>query len=68
MMFSKLRIERKKHFITQSKLALKVGISRQSISAFENNKCIPSILLALKIAKSLNKQVKDIFILEDSDT
>lgn len=53
--------------ITQADLAEKVNVSRQTINAIESNKYIPSTVLALKIARVFQKQVGEIFMLEDGD-
>jgi putative transcriptional regulator len=62
-----LRIERAILNITQQELADKVGCTRQTILAIENNKYAPSIILAMKIAKICQKKVDDIFTSEDDD-
>ncbi len=50
---------------SQEMLAYSVGVSRQTINAIENGKFNPSVKLALKIAKFFNKQVEEIFYLEE---
>jgi putative transcriptional regulator len=40
-------------------------VSRQTINAIELKKFVPSTVLALKIAKVLNKPVEEIFQLEE---
>ena len=62
-----LRIERAVLNITQAALAEKVKVSRQTINAIESNKYVPSIILALKIARVFQKKLEDIFILEPED-
>ncbi|MEE9935663.1 MAG: helix-turn-helix transcriptional regulator [Deltaproteobacteria bacterium] len=49
--------------LTQAEVAQKVGCSRQTINSIENNKFIPSVELALRIARLLNARVEDIFFL-----
>ena len=49
--------------LTQAEVAAKVGCSRQTINSIENNKFIPSVELALRIAHVLNTSVEDIFFL-----
>ena len=47
--------------ITQEDLALKVGVSRQTIIALEKGNYTPSILLALKISHFFKTPVEEIF-------
>jgi putative transcriptional regulator len=54
-----------KNRISQETLADAVGVSRQTINAIENGKFNPSVKLALKIAKFFNKNVEEIFYLEE---
>lgn len=53
--------------ITQSELAEKISVSRQTIHAIESGKYIPSTLLALKLAHVLEKKVGELFSLEKGD-
>ncbi|MET3202558.1 MULTISPECIES: helix-turn-helix transcriptional regulator [Bacillus cereus group] len=46
---------------TQQQLADAVGVSRQTIVALEKNKYNPSLILAFKIANSLEKEITDVF-------
>lgn len=62
-----IRVERAILNITQAELAGKVAVSRQTINAIESNKYIPSTVLALKIARVFQKQVGEIFNLEEGD-
>lgn len=62
-----IRVERAIHDMTQQQLALKIGVSRQTINAMESNKYVPSTVLALKIAKLFGKKVEEIFLLEETD-
>ncbi|MFM2360627.1 MAG: hypothetical protein RLY16_2620 [Bacteroidota bacterium] len=66
-MKNKIKIERAIHELTQEDLAIKIGVSRQTINAMEANKYVPSTLLALKIARLFGKPVEAIFILEEHD-
>ena len=66
-MTNKIRIERAIKHITQQQLAELVQVSRQTIKAIEQGKYVPSTVLALKIAKVFEKQVDDIFQLEEND-
>jgi putative transcriptional regulator len=66
-MKNNLKIQRAKLGITQSELAKKVGVSRQSINAIEAGKFNLSTTLALKISRVFNLMVNDIFLLDSDD-
>ncbi|GGE93584.1 helix-turn-helix transcriptional regulator [Sphingomonas prati] len=56
-----LRAERERLSLTQADLAERVGVSRKTINTIENLVFSPSALLALKIARNLDKRVEDLF-------
>ncbi|MGB0896810.1 MAG: helix-turn-helix transcriptional regulator [Flavobacteriaceae bacterium] len=62
-----IKVQRAIKNITQSELADIIGISRQSISAIEKNKYVPSTVLALKLAKYFEVSVEAIFELTEED-
>ena len=47
--------------LTQEELSVKAEVSRKSINAIENGVYVPSTVLALKISKTLNCNVEDLF-------
>ena len=47
--------------LTQQELAKSAEVSRKSINAIENGIYVPSTVLALKIAKTLDCKVEDLF-------
>lgn len=49
--------------LTQAELAARISVSRKTINTVENGVFIPSTLLALKLAATLNKRVEDLFYL-----
>ena len=51
--------------MTQQNLATKVDVTRQTIIAVEKGKFNPSVKLALSIADVFQKNVEDIFYLEE---
>ena len=53
--------------LTQAGLAELVGVSRKTINTVENGIFIPSTLLALKLARALDRPVEEIFSLEPSE-
>lgn len=55
---------RKEAGLRQEDLAKKLGVSRQTIIAIENNKYNPTLELAMRLAVQLDKRVEEIFYLE----
>ena len=51
--------------ITQAQLADRTGVTRKTINSVENGVFVPSTVLALKIARALEKSVEAIFVLPD---
>jgi len=62
-----IKVERAKLNITQSELAEKIGVSRQTINSIEIGKYVPSTTLALKLSKLFKITVNEIFELEEND-
>lgn len=62
-----IKIERAIKNLTQEDLANIIEVSRQTINSIENNRYIPSTILALKISKLFEKNVNEIFELEEDD-
>ena len=52
---------RKAAGLTQQELSESAEVSRKGINAIENGVYVPSTVLALKIAKTLNCNVEDLF-------
>ena len=52
---------RKSAGLTQHELSIKAEVSRKSINAIENGGYVPSTVLALKIAKTLNCKIEALF-------
>ena len=59
---------RKSAGLTQQQLSESAEVSRKSINAIENGIYVPSTVLSLKIAKTLNCSVEDLFQLPESKT
>lgn len=57
----RLRFE---HGMTQEELALRTGVSRQTIMSIERGQTNPSVLLAYKIAAAFTVPVTDVFQME----
>ncbi len=62
-----IKIHRAIKDLTQEELANLIGVSRQTINSIENNRYIPSTVLALKLSKVFGVNVNDLFELEDDD-
>ncbi|MDE2037847.1 MAG: helix-turn-helix transcriptional regulator [Patescibacteria group bacterium] len=58
---NKLKEIRMRAGLTQEGLADAIGVSRQTIISIEKGKYVPSVALALKIARRFNLTVEDIF-------
>jgi putative transcriptional regulator len=52
--------------MTQEELANKAGCTRQTIIALEQNKYVPSIELAFRVAKAFGLPLEEVFQDEDS--
>jgi putative transcriptional regulator len=50
--------------MTQQALADKVGVTRQTILAIEQGNYTPSLTLGMKIARTFNKTIEEVFQLE----
>ncbi|MCL4514918.1 MAG: helix-turn-helix transcriptional regulator [Firmicutes bacterium] len=47
--------------MTQEELARKLGVTRQTINAIENNKYNPTLELAFKLARLFGRPVDEVF-------
>jgi len=64
-MKNKIRELRKGMGLRQEDIANKLGVTRQTINAIENDKYNPTLELAMKLAKLLNTPVEAIFDLPE---
>ena len=60
-MNNRIKQLRKEFGLRQEDMAKKLGVTRQTIIAIENDKYNPTLELAMKIAKLLKMNVEDIF-------
>ena len=60
---NKVRLARVEKGWTQAELAKHAGVSRQTIISIESLKYNPSVTLAFILAKCLDKDINDIFIM-----
>lgn len=51
--------------LTQAELAERVGVTRKTVNTVENGVFVPSTILALKLAESLDLTVEQLFWIEE---
>ena len=61
-MQSRLRTLRRERRWSQSDLAERLGVSRQSVNAIETSKYDPSLPLAFRIAELFELTIEDVFV------
>ncbi len=59
-----IKVQRAMRDLTQADLAAMAGVTRKSVNAIETGRMVPSVVLALKIARVLGVSVDTIFSLE----
>lgn len=64
-MKNKIAEIRKAKRMTQVQLAEAAGVAETQLQAYERNRRLPGIEIAIRIAKALNTTVEDVFILDD---
>ena len=52
---------------SQGDLAAELGVSRQTVNSIENGRYLPSLPLALTLARTFDLHVEDIFIADEED-
>ena len=62
---NRLRVARAEKALSQEQLGMLAGVTRQTISSIETGQYNPSTLLALLLARHLDKRVEDLFYLEE---
>jgi putative transcriptional regulator len=65
-LYNTLKVHRALHNLTQAELAAMAGVTRKSVNAIETGRMVPSVLLALKLARALNVSVEALFSLDSS--
>lgn len=67
-MKNRIKELRKEKGWTQEELAEKIGVTRQTIAALENQRYSPSILIAYNLTRLLgHKLIEDVFIFYEED-
>jgi putative transcriptional regulator len=64
---NRLKELRDERNMTQEDLAVKAGVSRQTIISLEKGKYNPSIILAYKLARVFQISIEDVFIFEEGE-
>lgn len=62
-----LKVQRAIRDLTQADLAALAGVTRRSVNAIETGRMVPSVLLALKLARALGASIETIFSLASAD-
>ncbi|UOQ45938.1 helix-turn-helix transcriptional regulator [Halobacillus salinarum] len=57
---------RKKHSLSQDKLAEKLQVSRQTIISIEKDRYSPSLPLAFEISRMFGVSIEELFIYEEN--
>ncbi|HEX3679059.1 MAG TPA: helix-turn-helix transcriptional regulator [Galbitalea sp.] len=57
-----IRREREKRGWTQAVLAVRLGVSRQTVNAIETGKYDPSLPLAFRIARQFGQPIEALFV------
>jgi putative transcriptional regulator len=57
-----VKVFRAMHNMSQEDLAFKLGVSRQTVLNIEKGKTVPSVDIALKIAKFFEVRVEEVFV------
>lgn len=66
VMENKLKELREKAEMTQEDLAVRAGVSRQTIISLEKGKYNPSIILAYKLSRLFELTIEELFLLNES--
>ena len=53
--------------LSQGELGIELGVSRQTINSIENGRYLPSLPLALAIARNFDATVEEIFIADQEE-
>nr|WP_144923043.1 helix-turn-helix transcriptional regulator [Paenibacillus bovis] len=67
MLRNRVKELRTRHGFSQTELANRVGVTRQTIGFIEKGEFSPSITLSLRLAKELQIKVDELFWLEGED-
>ena len=63
-----IKVQRAMRNLTQADLAALAGVTRKSVNGIETGRMVPSVILALKLARALGVTVDTIFTLDGANT
>lgn len=66
-MRSRLKELRARDGLNQTQLAKRAKVSRQTISLIEREEFVPSLLIAVRIARIFNESIENIFFFEEDE-
>lgn len=66
-MKTRLKELRARDGLNQTELAKLAKISRQTVSLIEREEFVPSLLIAVRIAKIFNESIENIFFFEEEE-
>jgi len=64
---NKIKVFRAMNDWTQEDLAQRVNVTRKTINTIENQVFVPSVYLAIKIARAFKVSVEDVFEIDGTD-
>jgi putative transcriptional regulator len=62
-----IKVQRAMRNLTQADLAALAGVTRKSVNGIETGRMVPSVVLALKLARALGVTVDAIFTLDGAN-
>ena len=65
---NRLKVLRAEQNITQAQLAELVGVTRNTINYLEKNEYMPSLPLAMRLARYFQMPIEEIFIFNDTNS
>jgi putative transcriptional regulator len=65
---NRLRVARAERDLTQEQLAALAGVTRQTIGSIESGQYCPTTKLALMLARTLGKEVEELFFLKEANS
>jgi putative transcriptional regulator len=65
---NRLRVFRAEYRLSQTDLAERLGVARQTVHAIETGKFAPSLTLAFKIASLFGANINDVFAPDPDET